>query len=70
MSKRGKKSEKDLQGLSVLYEPPGETGMSSFNPPRTQHNLAIQRSIMEIFDEFTFIISGELKSLDLGSFKE
>ncbi|HEY9687827.1 MAG TPA: hypothetical protein V6C52_12705 [Coleofasciculaceae cyanobacterium] len=29
-------------------------------------NLAVQRSLMEIFDEFTEVISGELKSMSLS----
>lgn len=33
-------------------------------------NLAVQRSIMEIFDEFTEIVSGELKSMRMDEWKE
>jgi hypothetical protein len=29
-------------------------------------NLAVQRSLMEIFDEFTEVISGELRSMSLS----
>ncbi len=32
-------------------------------------NLAVQRSIMEIFDDFTNIISGELKSMNTAEFE-
>ena len=35
--------------------------------PATADNLAVQHSLMEIFDEFTDIISDELRMMDLES---
>jgi hypothetical protein len=39
------------------------------NPHASSGNLAVQRSLMQIFDEFTQIISGELKSMNLEEFE-
>lgn len=43
-------------------------GNSATRPggPPVNGNLAVQASIMEIFDEFTEVISGELKSMHLN----
>jgi hypothetical protein len=39
------------------------------NPYPAGGNLAVQHSLMQIFDEFTQIISGELKSMNLEEFE-
>jgi hypothetical protein len=44
-------------------------GKSSQNNPPIQSNLALKRSLGEIFDEFTVVISGELKSMNLKQFE-
>lgn len=69
----GQQEPYSLEDLSTLYvEPagkgpvfPGKPHMP--NPYRTG-NLAVQRSLMEIFDEFTEVISGELKSMNMETF--
>lgn len=38
-------------------------------PVYSTNNLAVQRSLMEIFDEFTVVISGELKSMNMETFE-
>jgi hypothetical protein len=40
------------------------------NPHAGGGNLAVQRSLMQIFDEFTQIISGELKSMNMQEFEQ
>ena len=40
------------------------------NPHPAANNLAVQHSLMEIFDEFTEFISGELKSMNLEEFDQ
>lgn len=39
------------------------------NPHANGGNLAVQRSLMQIFDEFTQVISGELKSMNMEDFE-
>jgi len=51
-------NEKTRSGSSVF---PGT--------PYSANNLAVQRSLIEIFDEFTQVISGELKSMNLETFE-
>lgn len=55
--------------LPAIYEPPADKGPVFPGKPHLQSNVAMQRSIMEIFDEFTDIISGELKSLNATEFE-
>lgn len=43
-------------------------GKSNQNNPPIQSNLALKRSLGKIFDEFTVVISGELKSMNLEQF--
>ena len=44
---------------------PHSSGENKSSPPATPvvGNLAVQASLMEIFDEFTEVISGELKTI-------
>lgn len=44
-------------------------GKPHLQPAHPQSNLAVQRSLMEIFDEFTQVISGELKSMNMETFE-
>lgn len=68
MHKRGKSDLQGMQPLPALYEPPNQKTVFP-GKPHMQQNVAMQRSIMEIFDEFTDIISGELKSLNMKEFE-
>jgi hypothetical protein len=43
-------------------------GKFNKNNPPIQSNLALKRSLSDIFDEFTVVISGELKSMNLEQF--
>jgi len=53
--------------LSASNEPAPPSGTVFPGKPhmQPQQNLAVQRSLMEIFDEFTEVVSGELKSMNL-----
>ncbi|WP_373532823.1 hypothetical protein [Vampirovibrio sp.] len=44
-------------------------GKTHANHPAVQSNLALKQSLGEIFDEFTVVISGELKSMNLEQFE-
>lgn len=44
-------------------------GKPSTPNPYGNQNLAVQRGLMEIFDDFTQIISGELKSMNAEQFQ-
>lgn len=44
-------------------------GKPYLNPLQPSNNLAVKRSLIEIFDEFTQVISGELKSMNLEQFE-
>lgn len=44
-------------------------GKSSLNNQVNPTNLAVKRSLIEIFDEFTYVISGELKAMNLEQFE-
>jgi hypothetical protein len=68
MHKRGKSDLQGTQPLPALYEPPSNKAVFPGKPHL--QNVAVQRSIMEIFDEFTEIISGELKSLNTKEFEQ
>jgi hypothetical protein len=70
MYQKGKRDLEDQLPLPALYEPVDTRRAVFPGKPHLQQNLAVQRSIMGIFDEFTEIISGELKSLDLEAFKQ
>jgi hypothetical protein len=69
MHKRGKSDLQGVQPLPALYEPPSTKTVFP-GKPHMQQNVVMQRSIMEIFDEFTEIISGELKSLSAKEFEQ
>jgi hypothetical protein len=59
---------KQEPGSSLQPFPPNAQG-AVFPGKPYQHggqNLAVQQSLMEIFDEFTEVISGELKSMSLN----
>ena len=49
---------------SPMSQPGATSGMETLHVP-VVGNLAVQASIMEIFDEFTEVISGELKTMKL-----
>ena len=68
MYQRGQSDSWNPQPLPGLYDPPPDKGVVFPGKPYRQ-NLAMQRSIMEIFDEFTEIISGELRSSNLKDFE-
>jgi hypothetical protein len=70
MHKRGQSDFQDFQPLPALYEPPSSQRSVFPGKPHLQQNLSMQRSIMEIFDEFTEIVSGELKSLNMKEFEQ
>lgn len=74
MSQQGSPESSSIDNLyefQILRD--GQTQTASVFPgkahtgaPRYQtHNLAVRQSLMEIFDEFTTVISGELKSMRL-----
>jgi hypothetical protein len=44
-------------------------GKPHLNNQPNPTNLAVKRSLIEIFDEFTHVISGELKSMNLEQFE-
>jgi hypothetical protein len=68
MHKRGQEDLYAQRPLPALYEPPGDKMTVFPGKPHMQQNLAVQRSIMDIFNEFTEIISGELKSMNRQEF--
>jgi hypothetical protein len=75
MQQRGHYPSGPEHDFSVLYDGSKQTssvfpGKPTTPNPYNQGNLAVQRSLMEIFDEFTRVISGELKSMNMESFDE
>lgn len=72
----GNQDTNPYEELSTLYAEPADKGPVFPGKPYTPNpyrrnaggNPAVQRSLMEIFDEFTEVISGELKSMNLEEF--
>jgi hypothetical protein len=70
MSSRGKQSSGQPNLSETLHASQRDLGAvfpgkPYLNQPMPQSNLAVKRSLIEIFDEFTQVISGELKSMNL-----
>ncbi len=72
MSEHGKPDSAPYAKSTDAYQPTGNKGAVFPGKPYLQDtgNLAVQRSLMEIFDEFTDVISGELKSMRPEDFEE
>lgn len=74
MARQGKQGANPSTSISQLGSPsrdlgPVFPGKPHLNPPQQHGNLAIKRSLIEIFDEFSQVISGELKSMNLERFE-
>ena len=68
MYEPGKQEPLTQDDLSTLYHEPAAKGPVFPGTPHTQTpyqpgNLAVKKGLMDIFDEFTEIISGELKTM-------
>jgi hypothetical protein len=53
------------EDASVMYDTQGV-----FDRPHAAQKMAVQQSLMDIFEEFTVMISGELKQVDSQKFGE
>lgn len=69
MYHRGNRESEGFSPLPPLYEPSKGQGSVFPGKPHIQQNLAMQRSIMDIFEDFTEIISGELRTLNEQEFE-
>lgn len=73
MSGNKKPESAQPKNVASIHAGQREFGMLSDKPymnnPPIQSNLAVKRSLIEIFDEFTQVISGELKSMNLEQFE-
>ena len=74
MKQRNNKETGPYANLPPLYDGgkdkgPVFPGKPYLNSPQVSNNLAVKRSLIEIFDEFTQVISGELKSMNLEQFE-
>jgi hypothetical protein len=68
MTQRSQQEPGAAANRSPQNESPVFPGKSGDLPAYQPGNLAVQHSLMEIFDDFTQIISGELKSMNLEQF--
>lgn len=70
MSGHGKQESNSSSNVTSLHDKQRELGpVFPGKPLANQGNLAVKRSLIEIFDEFTQVISGELKSMNLEQFE-
>jgi hypothetical protein len=71
MKRHGNQDPSSYAKLPSLFEGSKNTGPVFPGKPYQvpYENLAVQRSLMEIFDEFTQVISGELKSMNMEQFE-
>lgn len=68
MTQRGK-PESFPSHSAAFNKPVAGSGAPVFPGKPTGVNLAVQRSLHEVFDEFSEIIAGELKSLSAEEFE-
>lgn len=70
MSGHGKQGSGSSDNITSLHSKQRDLGpVFPGSPMINQSNLAVKRSLIEIFDEFTQVISGELKSMNLEQFE-